>query len=373
MNRVQKKAILEDLNKKMVLIVGPRQSGKTWLAQDIAKQFERSVYLNYDDADHRQQMIAQDWLDSTDLLVLDELHKMPQWKNYLKGLYDTKPEHLKILVTGSARLDAYKQSGDSLAGRYFVHHLLPFSLAELSQLEAPLDLNKLVLRSGFPEPYFASSDVDAERWRQEYMTSLITVDVLDFENITHLSQMKTLLALLRSRVGSPISYRRLAQDLAISPVTVKKYIHILESLYIVFRLTPFSTNIARSILKEPKVYFFDTGLVQGDEGAKFENLVAVSLLKAQYAQRDYLAKQASLHYLRTKEQREVDFVITHEGRVEQMVEAKLSSADIDKSLYAFHDKYAFPAVQVVWRLKLARQQSGIEVVDAMRFLKGLYL
>lgn len=96
--------------------------------------------------------MKQAWRASANILVLDELHKMPNWKNFLKGVFDTKPSSLKILVTGSARLDVYDKVGDSLAGRYFRHHLLPFSLAELKQCNQEGSLDKLMVRGGYPEP-----------------------------------------------------------------------------------------------------------------------------------------------------------------------------------------------------------------------------
>src|SRR5262245_9070273 len=114
MERIQAAEIIKDLNKKMVILVGPRQAGKTWLAKNIASQFSSPLYLNYDQLSDRQTIEAQNWLPSIDLLILDELHKMPAWKNYLKGLYDTKPESMRILITGSARLDIFNHIGDSL-------------------------------------------------------------------------------------------------------------------------------------------------------------------------------------------------------------------------------------------------------------------
>ncbi len=134
MKRAQKAFILRDLEKKIVLLVGPRQAGKAWLAKDIATEFSSSLYLNYDQVFDCEIMQAQSWLRTTDLLILDELHKMPDWKNYLKGVYDTKPATMRILVAGSVRLDVYDQLGDSLAGRYFRHRLLPlFSMAGLGR------------------------------------------------------------------------------------------------------------------------------------------------------------------------------------------------------------------------------------------------
>src|SRR4029077_5708042 len=99
----------------------------------------------------------------------------------------------------------------------------------------------------------------------------------EIDKIYNIKAMQLIFNLLRNRVGSPISYQSLAEDVGTSPTTIKKYIQILEALFVVFKVTPYSKNIARSLLKEPKLYFFDTALVQGDDGAKLENIVAVSL------------------------------------------------------------------------------------------------
>lgn len=161
----------------------------------------------------------------------------------------------------------------------------------------PYTLNHFLERGGFPEPFLAETSLDANRWRLQYVDSLFRTDVLDFDNIHNLNAIRLIFELLRERVGSPISYLSIAEDVAISPNTVKKYIQILEALYIVFRVTPFSRNIARSLLKEPKIYFFDTGLVKGNHGIIFENFVATCLLKHVYAKIDYEAKNYVLKYL----------------------------------------------------------------------------
>lgn len=373
MERYQKRAILNDLNKKMVLLAGPRQAGKTTLAKEIASEFQSFAYLNYDHIEDRKIIKAEGWLPSTELVILDEIHKMPKWKNYLKGVYDTKPSGQKILVTGSARLEVFRKVGDSLAGRYFLHRLLPFSPAECEKVHVSYTLDRFLERGGFPEPFLDPLKVDADRWRLQYVDSLLREDILDFDNIQNLNAIRLVFELLRERVGSPISYSSIAEDVAISPHTVKKYIEILEALYIVFRITPFSKNIARSLLKEPKIYFFDNGLVKGNNGAKFENFVAMCLLKHVYAKIDYEAKTYSLHYLHTKEKKEVDFALAFDGNLEKIIEVKYADGHVSPHLRYFHHKYNLPAVQVVCELKREWIDDKIEVLQGLTFLKKLIL
>lgn len=373
MERYQKEAILQDLEKKMVLLAGPRQAGKTTLSKAIAMHFSSSTYLTYDRLEDRKILLNEAWLPSTELIILDEIHKMPQWKNYLKGVYDTKLPHQKILVTGSARLEIFYRVGDSLAGRYFLHRLMPLSPAECEKVDCPYTVDRFLERGGFPEPFLTESAIDAQRWRVQYVDSLLREDVLNFENIHNLNAIRLVFELLRDRVGSPISYSSIAEDVAVSPNTVKKYIEILEALYIVFRITPFSKNIARSLLKEPKIYFFDTGLVKGNDGIKFENLIASCLLKHVFAKIDYLAQNYSLKYLHTKERQEVDFALVQDDHIEKIIEVKNSDHSIGPGLRYFHEKYNLPAVQVVKELKREKIEQGIEVVQGGNFLKSLAL
>lgn len=234
-------------------------------------------------------------------------------------------------------------------------------------------IDRFLDRGGFPEPFLTQDETDAQRWRLQYVDSLLRTDVLDFDNIQNLNAIRLVFELLRERVGSPISYSSIAEDVAIAPNTVKKYIQILEALYIVFRVTPFSQNIARSLLKEPKIYFFDVGLVKGEVGVKFENFVASCLLKHVYAQIDYQAKNYELKYLRTKEKKEIDFVLVQNKKIEKMIEVKHSDSSISPHLRYFYEKYHLPAVQVVKELKQERVDKGIEVSRGVNFLKTLLL
>ncbi|HEY9886600.1 MAG TPA: ATP-binding protein [Vampirovibrionales bacterium] len=372
--RTQLDFIKKDLQEKLVFIVGPRQVGKTWIARQLIDNFPKdALYLNFDSLADRKIIEEQSWRRNTELLVLDELHKMDGWKNYLKGLFDTKPKKLNILVTGSARLDTFRQHGDSMAGRFFLHRLMPLSIKELVDTNQEIDIERLLNRGSFPEPYLAESLDDANRWRAQYIDGLIRTDILDFDKLHDFKSMKLLLELLRRRVASPISYSSLAQDIGIAPNTVKKYIEILESLFIVFRVSPYSKNIARSLLKEPKLYFFDNGMVVGEEGQKLENLVAVSLKKHVYGINDYKGQELELSYLKTKDDKEVDFCINSFDGIESAIEVKLSDNNISPSLKYFSETYSLKAIQLVLNIKREYQKGLIEVREVEKFLGELFI
>lgn len=375
MKRYQINKILSDLNKKMVFIIGPRQIGKTWLSKEILTAYSDSIYLNYDNYDDREVIHAQSWRNNTTLIVFDELHKMPLWKNYIKGVYDKKLSHQNIIVTGSARLDTFRSMGDSLTGRYYKHRLLPLSLKELSLVGESPNISRLLERGGYPEPYISETDEDATRWRSLYVEGLISEEILDFSNISQLTTMKTLIKLLRKRVGSQLSYQSLANDLNTSSITIKKYIDILEALFIIFRIYPYSKNIARSILKEPKYYFYDTGLVEGPLGIKFENLLAISLLKHCYGLQDYKGETIDLMYIRTKEKKEVDFCLVQDEQPIQLIEAKQSDMNFSTNLVYFSKKYNIKGVQVVLNMthKPERQLNNLEMRHAESFLLELFI
>lgn len=365
--------ILNDLRKKMVFITGPRQVGKTYLSKNIQNEFKKPVYLNNDDISDNKIIRKRAWPLNTDLVILDEIHKMKGWKAFLKGTFDTRPASQAFLITGSARLDTFRQAGDSLAGRYFLYHLNPLSVKELSGTMMPYEaLSALNRLGGFPEPFLSASEDEANRWRRQYYTDLVREDILDFSRISEIRALRLLLEMLRRRVGSPLSCTSLANDLQVAPNTIRKYVDILESLHIIFSIRPFHDNIARSLLKEPKVYFYDSGYVDGDEGIRLENTVAMSLLKhVQYLQ-DAKGKEISLHYLRTKDGKEVDFSLAEKGILTHFIEVKLSDDSVSRNLNYFIDRHPqVKAVQLVHNARHDHESNGASVVRAGEWLSQL--
>ena len=374
MKRYLDDRVQADLAQKMVFLTGPRQVGKTTLSRQLIAQ-QGGQYLNYDIAADRALILHQRWNPQAPLLVLDEIHKMPEWKAWLKGVYDGKPATQQLLVTGSARMDTFRQSGESLAGRFFGLRLHPVSVREWCEQTGAAPeaaLNHLLERGGFPEPCLAPDNEQAERWRRQYFDGLVRNDVLEFSRIQEVNAIRLFAQMLRSRVGSPLSLASIARDLGVSPVTLKKYLDILEALYIVFVVRPWHDNIARATLQTPKVYFFDTGLVEGDDGLRFENLMATALLKHVQWQHDVQGKEAGLHYIRTKDGAEVDFVLSEKNQLAQLVECKLSDEKPHRALQRFaKEKAPVQALQVVRHARHSYTLGDIRIATAADYLKGL--
>ena len=375
MKRYLDTLVASDLERKMVLLTGPRQVGKTTLCRQLMAAFEPAQYLNWDVLADRAVLQRQSWSPRSRLLAMDEIHKMPDWKNWLKGVVDGRAPGQALLVTGSARMETWRQSGDSLAGRYLSFRLHPISVREWCEQQGgtPIQaLERLMQRGGFPEPCLAETAQDADRWRQQYFTDLIREDVLEFSRLHEINTMRLFVELLRERVGSPVSLASIARDLAVSPVTLKRYLDILQALYIVFTVQPWHRNVARAILQTPKVYFFDTGLVRGDDGIRLENAVAAMLLKHVHFQQDAQGKPAGLHYIRTKDGAEVDFALSEGDALTHLIECKLADNTVHRALAAFAEKFPqTQAVQLVRDLRQEEFRTSVHIVDAARWLAEL--
>ncbi|MBI3541198.1 MAG: ATP-binding protein [Deltaproteobacteria bacterium] len=378
--------IAKDLSKKMVFMAGPRQVGKTTLAKAFLKKHHSEAYFLWDNREDRQKLLKGQWPPNVDLVVLDEIHKYIKWKQWIKGEYDKKGSRFRFLVTGSARLDVYRKGGDSLQGRYHHYRLHPFSVAELegqlprikpftpltfTNIPNPDPLKNLFQFGGFPEPLFAQSETEHRRWQKERLERFFREDVRDMEALRDLSSIQLLADILPSRVGKPLSLNSLREDLQVSHRAISHWMDILERLYFVFRIRPYTTRRIQGLKKEPKAYLWDWSLVE-DPGSRFENLVASHLLKFCHFLEDTEGYKIELCYLRDVNKREVDFLVTVGHKPWFVVEAKLSEENLHPNLNYFGERIACPLrYQVVYNTDKEYIEGSSHLIPAAKFLGGL--
>jgi predicted AAA+ superfamily ATPase len=361
---------------KMAFIVGPRQCGKTTLSKGMLAKRGVGAYYNWDQREFRavwtkspNSVVSKlpQGGSSTPMLVLDEIHKAKLWKRTLKGIFDTTEKRVDIVVTGSARLDIFKKGSDSLLGRYFLFHLHPFSVAELTNQELPDpdqaltrmrlndpaskesfdSLQRLLKFGGFPEPLFSNSPRKAKAWQQLRNQQIVREDLRDLSKLPELSQIEMLVALLPERAAQPLSRAALREDLEVAHTTVTRWLSYLASLFYHFEVKPFSHRIKQSIKKEGKLYLWDCSEVPED-GPRFENLVANHLLKACNFWTDSGSGKFELSYVRNFSGEEIDFLVTKDRKPWAAFEVKLS----DKALSPSWNKIlpqlgAIPGFQLV--------------------------
>lgn len=349
----------------MVFVAGPRQVGKTTLAKSLIENESR--YLNWDDDADRAHILKKEFPPDSGILVLDEIHKYRQWRNYLKGSFDKHKSRYRILVTGSAKLDVYRFGGDSLQGRYHLLRMHPLSFAELGH--SPNDLAELMHYGGFPEPFYGKDKVDAQRWTLEYRSRLIREDITTLENLSDLGRLELLYLRLPDLVGSPLSINALREDLQVHHTTVARWIAVFEKMYALFRISPFGSPRIKAVKKEQKHYHLDWNLVT-NEGPRFENLIACHLLKWVHWNYDTLGKEWDLRYYREPTGREVDFVVTEKNKPVLFVECKLSDDAINPALYFLKSRFPdTPAFQISLRGKKDYMSpEGIRVCPAAKLL-----
>ncbi len=370
--RYMSSKILEDLKTKMVFVGGPRQVGKTTLAKKLLKNNDiTGSYFNWDLDTDRTAILNKHWKKSDKLIVLDELHKYPQWKNWIKGIYDTQQKDHQFLVTGSARLDLYRHGGDSLIGRYHYWRLHPFTLDEHpAEISIEETLDRLLRYGGFPEPFMANSDRQARRWQRERLDRLIREDIRDLEFIKNLQGLRILTDLLRQRVGGIVVLSNLANDIQVAPQTIKHWIQALEHMYLLFQVLPYTDKLPRAIQKPPKIYFYDNADVVDEKCQRFENLVATHLLKRLHYLEDYEGYRCELRYIRDKEGREVDFAIIIDGKLTELIEVKYQENSISKSLRYYQQKLnPEKCTQIVKEIDHPYDQDGIAVTSVTEYFK----
>ncbi len=336
--------VREALKKKMVLVGGPRQVGKTtfglgFLGKDADET--HPAYLNWDHPSVPPRLRRAELPAGEPLLLLDEVHKYARWRNLLKGIHDTEKARRKILVTGSARLDYYRKGGDSLAGRYRYFRLHPFSLRELSRSPSRSDLDALLKFGGFPEPLFERNEAEHRIWQRDRISRVVREDLRDLERVREITLVEHLVDLLPSKVGSPLSVTSLREDLQIDHKTAERWLQILENMYVCFRLAPYGPPRVRAVKKEKKLYLWDWSSVEAS-GPRFENLVASQLLKYCHWVEDTEGYSMELRYLRDTDKREVDFVVLRDRKPLFAVECKSGEKAIGAATRYFAERTPIP-------------------------------
>ncbi len=395
-------AFSSEFGRQMRFIAGPRQAGKTTTARQFLSSVSSStLYYNWDNRAIRDAYIKNNHFFSGDIyncpstaegkrwLCMDEIHKYPDWKNILKDFFDSFQEELLFIVTGSARLDMMRKSGDSLAGRYLHFRLNPMVLSELcglpnaipptqatewikERLDTPIynttEMHSLLRYSGFPEPLFSSSDRFHNRWKSTYLETLIREDLREITQIKTLEKTAVLMQLLPERIGSPLSINSLTGDLNCSFATVANYLSALELGYLIFRIPPYSNKIARSIKKEKKVYFYDWTRAES-EGAQFENYVALELKSRLDLWQDGGYGTFELYFVRDRDGRESDFLVVKDSHPWLLMEVKLKRSSIAYQ-HKKHSKVLgdIPFIQIVHEENIAEKcGSNVYQMSASRF------
>lgn len=354
-------------HRQMAFVSGPRQVGKTTTCRGHA-----DFYVNWDNEDDREKILSgpaalvealglNRLTASVPGVLFDELHKYPRWKQFLKGFFDVYGERLRIIVTGSSRLEVYRRGGDSLMGRYLSYRMHPFSVAESLSKQLPdsngvvrppkkpkaADFDALWRHGGYPEPYLKRDPRFSRRWQSLRMEQLVREEIRDLTQIQQLDQLQILVKLLASRSAHQLIYGNLAKEVRVSVDTVRRWVDVLQSLHLGFLVRPWYKNVSRSLRKEPKWFLRDWASIE-DHGDKAETFVACHLLKAVDGWSDMGLGDFELGYLRDKEKREVDFLVARDGKPWFLVEVKQRDAKLGKALEYYQRQLDAPhAFQVV--------------------------
>jgi predicted AAA+ superfamily ATPase len=401
------------IGRHMVFLAGPRQVGKTSLAKNrLANTGCKSLYFNWDDIQTRQAYQADSrFFESPARLtgvedpwiVFDEIHKRSHWRDILKAAYDIFEDDFRFLITGSARLDLFRRSGDALIGRYNLFHMMPLSIRELlgipfvpcflsqedpSDLAATFerDLNKTIgmeyheayenlARFGpFPEPLIRQNQRFNRKWHQDYFSLLVREELRDISRVAELDKIENMIFLLPHRIMAPLSMTNLANELDVAHTTIKSWLQQLQRLYLIFPVTPWSKKITRGLRKSKKWYFLDW--YYAPEGpARLENIVATYLYRVCRAMTDMGFGNYRLHYVRTLDKKEIDFLIAKENRPLLAVEVKQTDTTLSRQLRqrnSWFPKHKTLGIQLVDRRDvLQKHADDTYVLSIERFLAML--
>lgn len=337
-NRAIKSQILARLFKgKAIIIVGPRQVGKTTLAGALIEESgyaENLIKFNCDNPTDRDKLNNRDFefLDSLigdkKMIFIDEAQKVETIGQTIKLLVDSYKNTKQIIATGSSSINLLDKTEEPLTGRKAIFKLYSLSLGELypakDLLKIAKELEMLLIYGSYPEVINAKGASDKEEVLRELNSSYLYKDVFEFQEIKNSSILASLLKALALQIGSEVSYNELANIVGIDKKTVERYIDLLEKNYIIFRLPPYAKNQRRTISKMKKIYFYDLGIRnsvinnynlladRADTGALWENFMIIERFKKQ----EYDKLYTNNYFLRTYDGAEIDLIEERGGKIE---------------------------------------------------------
>lgn len=320
------------LKKKVLILYGARQVGKTTLLKEVVKQTElRSGFFNCDYYDIQQTFAWENAgnlagiVNDLDILVLDEAHRIRNIGMVLKILFDEFP-HLQVIASGSSSFELSNKIQEPLTGRKVVHLLYPLTYQEFqgtaSPIEAKRTLNK-ILRFGLYPSVITGGEERAQENLKEIASSYLFKDILDFQNLKKPELLSNLLKLIAFQIGSEVSYTELANQLRVDQTVVQRYIQLLEDNFVIFRLSALKRNLRSEIVKSRKIYFWDIGIrnaiiqqfnpidFRTDIGALWENFCVAERLKHIHYQGHDLSNS---YFWRNYAQKEIDYIEEREGK-----------------------------------------------------------
>ena len=330
----------------VVTVLGPRQSGKTTLVQ---MTFPDIPYFSLEDPDIRLAAATDPRGFLSQLEgggILDEVQRLPVLLSYIQGIVDKASRRGQFILTGSHQPRLHEAISQSLAGRTAVLTLWPFSIPELHHYKTEWSPFELVVRGSFPRVY--QENLNPRRFYNSYIQTYVERDVRALIQLRDLTQFQQFLTLLAGRVGQVLNVASLSSDVGVSSKTIRNWLSVLNASYIVFLLPPFFENIHKRVVKSPKIYFSDTGLVafllgiQTEQqalrdplrGALYENLVITEIIKGSLNR----GVRPEVYFFRDSHANEVDLIIRFKGRLfpVEIKSASTFSTDFLKGLLKFH-------------------------------------
>jgi uncharacterized protein len=302
----------------VLALTGPRQSGKTTLLKTL---FPDYTYLNLENPDTRQYAESDPngfLKEYNHKVILDEVQRTPHLFSYIQHIVDESGEMGQFILSGSQNFHLMQNITQSLAGRVILFKLLPFDFSELKSIGAlPDDYSELIIRGSYPALY--DRNIPSKIFYANYVQTYLERDVTEVLNVRDTRQFRTFLSLCATRAGQLLNLNALANACGITQPTAKAWLSVLESSYVIFLLHPYHNNFSKRVIKSPKLYFYDTGLLafllkisdpsklklSSDKGALFENLIIAEKAKQnhhQYLQQDHW-------FWRDSQGKEVDLII----------------------------------------------------------------